>query len=309
MKQINGFTGSVVRDLKNINLNHFFYFNTVAECESLTAAAKALNITQPTLSQQINKLETTLSTPLFLRKGRSIKLNDNGHFLYEYTSKIFESIEEMVANFNYQKYHQKEKTIKIGVSKTSPKLLVTKILNPLFSDEKMGLSICEHTLPTLIDELRRDRLTFFLSEHLGDTSSFGDDIEVKKIFSATYHVVVNVDNPLASMEGPLSKVLNQADYFKFSKTNQIQRRIDRFFLENDVVPIVMGESDDLHTACVITQNKPCFSVLPETIFESYEGLVSIAKLELSEPMSISAFFLADRDKESQVRDLLSKISQ
>ena len=55
-------------------------FLTVLRCGSMTAAAQALYITQPTLSARLQTLEDEVGTPLFVRgKGlRRLELTDAG---------------------------------------------------------------------------------------------------------------------------------------------------------------------------------------------------------------------------------------
>lgn len=53
-------------------------FLVTAEEGSLSAAAKALNMTQPTLGRQVSALEEELGVPLFERVGRGLRLTPNG---------------------------------------------------------------------------------------------------------------------------------------------------------------------------------------------------------------------------------------
>ncbi len=55
------------------------YFQTLAQMQHVTKAAKSLSITQPALSRSIARLENHLGVPLFDRHGRSITLNQYGH--------------------------------------------------------------------------------------------------------------------------------------------------------------------------------------------------------------------------------------
>ncbi len=61
--------------------NHIRAFLVTAEEGSLSAAARALNLTQPTLGRQIATLEETLSVTLFDRVGRRLVLTPIGHDL------------------------------------------------------------------------------------------------------------------------------------------------------------------------------------------------------------------------------------
>ena len=54
------------------------YFITVAQTEHMSRAAEQLNITQPSLSTSIRRLEAELGFPLFDRTGRGIQLNEYG---------------------------------------------------------------------------------------------------------------------------------------------------------------------------------------------------------------------------------------
>ena len=56
-------------------------FVSVADCGSITRAASALHLTQPTISKRIAQLEASLGKPLFNRLGRELPLAEAGHAL------------------------------------------------------------------------------------------------------------------------------------------------------------------------------------------------------------------------------------
>ncbi|KPP93125.1 MAG: LysR family transcriptional regulator [Rhodobacteraceae bacterium HLUCCA08] len=58
-------------------------FLAVAEGGSLSAAARALGLSQPTLGRQVRALEDTLRADLFLRHARGLSLTDTGAALLE----------------------------------------------------------------------------------------------------------------------------------------------------------------------------------------------------------------------------------
>lgn len=53
-----------------MNLRGLRYFLKTAEHGSITRAAAALNMTQPSLTQHLRQLEDYFETPLFMRHGR-----------------------------------------------------------------------------------------------------------------------------------------------------------------------------------------------------------------------------------------------
>lgn len=54
------------------------YFVQIARDESITRAAKALHISQPTLSKQMKDLEAELGVRLFIRSNHSVRLTEDG---------------------------------------------------------------------------------------------------------------------------------------------------------------------------------------------------------------------------------------
>ena len=69
-----------------MNLPQLYYFRKLAEVQHYTEAAKALYITQPSLSDSIASLEKELGVSLFQKKGRNIQLTKYGEEFYQYVS-------------------------------------------------------------------------------------------------------------------------------------------------------------------------------------------------------------------------------
>lgn len=67
-----------------MELRQLRYFVRLAETLNFSEAAKALFVTQSTLSQQIKQLEQELDTQLLLRTSRSVTLTEAGEELLPY---------------------------------------------------------------------------------------------------------------------------------------------------------------------------------------------------------------------------------
>lgn len=66
------------------------YFVTIVQEGNISKAANVLHISQSTLSRQIHELEMDLGTTLFQRGKRTIKLTDDGKFLYSRAQEILQ---------------------------------------------------------------------------------------------------------------------------------------------------------------------------------------------------------------------------
>ncbi len=71
------------------------YFQKVARTGSITQAAQELFVSQPTLSQSLSRLESSLGCPLFVRKpGKRLLLNDAGRLFLEKVERAIAELEE-----------------------------------------------------------------------------------------------------------------------------------------------------------------------------------------------------------------------
>jgi LysR family hydrogen peroxide-inducible transcriptional activator len=77
-----------------MEIHQLRYFVAVAEEGSFSRAATRVRVAQPSLSQQIRKLEAEVGQPLFDRLPRSVVLTEAGHCLIDYARKILSSIDD-----------------------------------------------------------------------------------------------------------------------------------------------------------------------------------------------------------------------
>ena len=63
------------------------YITTVAECKSISAAARRLYISQPALTKQISRLETQLGFKLFDRTKTPLSLTSAGELFVEFADR------------------------------------------------------------------------------------------------------------------------------------------------------------------------------------------------------------------------------
>src|SRR5690606_31489394 len=64
-----------------MTLQQLQYFLAAVRCRSFSAAAEELHIAQPSLSEQIRRLERELGVTLFIRTNRELQLTDAGRIL------------------------------------------------------------------------------------------------------------------------------------------------------------------------------------------------------------------------------------
>jgi LysR family transcriptional regulator, transcription activator of glutamate synthase operon len=77
-----------------MEVHQLAYFESVSRHLHFTRAAEELNVAQPSVSQQIRKLEDELGTPLFHRMKRHVALTEAGTLFLRHTRAILQQLEE-----------------------------------------------------------------------------------------------------------------------------------------------------------------------------------------------------------------------
>jgi DNA-binding transcriptional LysR family regulator len=82
---------------QGIELRHLRYFVTLADAGSFTHAAERIFVAQPTLSQQIRRLEEILGTPLLQRRREGLKLTAAGRVLLDASRTVLALVDHEVS--------------------------------------------------------------------------------------------------------------------------------------------------------------------------------------------------------------------
>jgi len=138
-------------------------FSAVVRAGSFTRAAEHLGITQPSLSQQIQKLEKQVGSPLFERLGRSIRLTAYGEALRQPAADILHQVAEVSSSLNNLQEGVCGK-LRVGVIPTiMPYFIAPRIGGFLSSFPKVDLQLIEDTTPRLVEQLQGGDLDLALS--------------------------------------------------------------------------------------------------------------------------------------------------
>jgi len=80
-----------------VELRHLRYFVAVADAGTFTHAAKRMFIAQPTLSQQIRRLEEMIGTPLLQRRREGVRLTEAGAVLLEESRAVLSLVDHGIS--------------------------------------------------------------------------------------------------------------------------------------------------------------------------------------------------------------------
>ena len=138
-------------------------FSAIVRAGSFTRAAEQLGITQPSLSQQIRKLEKQVGSPLFERLGRSIRLTAYGEALRQPAADILQQVAEARSSLDSLQEGVRGK-LRVGVIPTiMPYFIAPRIGEFLNNFPKVELQLIEDTTPRLVEQLQSGDLDLALS--------------------------------------------------------------------------------------------------------------------------------------------------
>lgn len=107
-----------------MNFTHLKAFYSVAVCNGFTQAAQKLNISQSTLSLQVQSLEKKHSLLLIKRNKRAFELTDEGLVVFEFARKIF----SLADNLSNAIADLKVSRLKIGSTPTLAHYIIPRVI-------------------------------------------------------------------------------------------------------------------------------------------------------------------------------------
>lgn len=147
-----------------LNYHHLFYFWMVAREGSVTAACERLQLAQPTVSAQLQKLQRALKTTLFVRRGRQLELSEAGRLVFQYADEIFSLGRELQSVLAGRPSHRPLR-FAVGITEVLPKLMAFRVLEPVLAlPEPIELVCDEDRLESLLNNLAAHRLDLVLSD-------------------------------------------------------------------------------------------------------------------------------------------------
>lgn len=144
----------------NINLEYYRVFYIVFLCNSITAAAEQLCISQPAVSQAIRQLETALGCRLFSRIPRGVKPTREGEVLFSYVKRGMEALfdgERMLSRIQDLETGE----IRIGASDMTLKFYLLPYLEHFHEQyPKIKIMVSNAPTPETLELLQKGRIDF-----------------------------------------------------------------------------------------------------------------------------------------------------
>ena len=187
-----------------MTLQQLHYAITIAEAGSLNKAAEALYISQPSLTSAMQELEKELGISIFVRSGRGVSLTQDGSEFLLYAREVYGQYETLLDK--YGKSGKRKK--KFGVSTQHYSFAVKAFVELVqhFGQERFEFILNETQTHQIIEDVRNrfsDIGILYISNYNESVLIKvleENDLSFHEIFSASPHVFLRRDHPLACRE-------------------------------------------------------------------------------------------------------------
>lgn len=177
-------------------------FLTVAELGNVSLAADALNVSQPTVSANLKRLEEDYGVTLFLRSSRGVLLTEYGKVLYEHAQGMDRLSKHALAEIHDLKTRRRT-SIRFGCGHVWWPSIAKPAMTTL---EKEGLDVSWHVEICSSLEGIRGLLSGDLSLFLGtrvQRLNAGINLEFEPLFETHDRFFAHARHPLHGSEVPL----------------------------------------------------------------------------------------------------------
>lgn len=176
-----------------MNFRDLEYLLEVSRTLNFTEAAKLCNVSQPSLSHQIKKLETELGTDIFLRKNKKVFLTSFGEFFVAKAKEII-VLQNKIKNEAEASNSSIEGEIKIGGIHTVAPYLFPQIVDKIIKNNfNIDYSLFEQKTVDLIKSIFEDKIDIAILSLPTDENI----LESYPYFDEPFYLAVQKNHPLA----------------------------------------------------------------------------------------------------------------
>jgi DNA-binding transcriptional LysR family regulator len=255
------------------------YFLAVAETGNFSRAAKAVSVTQPTLSAGIAKLERQLGTRLFDRDRQGVALTPAGSRFLSRARRIAAEYELALQDIQHV---PEPSVLRVGVLNTIPTPTIESLLaRHREADSREVLELLDGTERDMVERLDRGRLDIALTAIRPHHARFRPEVLARE----RYLMVLPTGHPLAGSERVEPEAL-AGDRMVVRRHCEALPEIDRFFTARGVRPrFVLKTTSDERVLAVVRAGQG-IGMMPESFADPRVRMVRIADFDLTRDIGI-----------------------
>jgi LysR family hydrogen peroxide-inducible transcriptional activator len=240
-----------------MELHQLRYFVAVAQLENFTRAAQKCFVAQPSLSQQVIKLERECGGPLFDRSGRKVRLTDRGRTLFDRAIEILAAVEGAKRAITED---GDAGQVTVGAIPTIAPYLLPPLLKRFLRDyPKTELTVSENLTEYTIQAcLEGDVDVGVLALPISE-----DQLEIEPLLTEELLLAMAAGHPLATRRRVSMQDVSLERFVLLSETHCLGRQVVSFCKDQSCQPAISCRSAQLLTVQELVAAGNGVSLIPQ----------------------------------------------
>ena len=252
-----------------MNMKQALYFKTIAQYGTITAAAKQLYISQPSLSQTLRQIEDEVGTPLFDRSTSPFHLTYAGErylkaveAMLDIETRLKEEIESIRRDDGG--------CLRLGISVTRAMQVLPDVI-PIFTKAypNVTIELTEAASASLEGLLQKGQIDLALAALEANEANIAYELIEKESIG----ILAGKDSQLAQLVPsgtPISLEMVEKEAFVSLDTSHSSRIIqDRLFRRYNIRPKILLETSSLEVARRVALKSGACMVLPDVYADEF----------------------------------------
>ena len=238
-------------------------FVAAAEEMHFGRAALRLNMTQPTLSRQIQALERALRVELFERANRTVKLTSAGRIFLPEAKRIL-AMTETATNWTRRAWQGEAGVVRLGFVASSAFVDLPDILRQAMKDlPGVQILLKEGTTKAQKDALLSDMIDVAILRPPIDHSKFG----VYRIRTEPFFAALHADDPRTAKSKLTLQDFDRQNYIMYSVegASYSHDMLTGMFDRAGVAPIMVHHLDQNHSILSLVSAGLGAALVPESV--------------------------------------------
>lgn len=285
-----------------MNLREMSYLVAVANLHNFSKAAEHCNVSQPTLSTQIKKMEEWLGVKIFERNNKRVMITEKGQDIIQSAKKILQEVERIkeIAECSHSPFAGK---FRLGAFPTLSTYIFPSIVPQIKKlMPELRLILIEDKTSILIESLHNgeiDAALFALPVH-------DDSFKVKQLFNDRFFLAVPPDHPLAEHTEISVEALTSYRLLLLEEGHCLRDNALEICQQYDIAEEQDFRATGLETLRQMVKAGTGITLMPEVAINKRE--TGIHYIPFTEPTPFRSIGLAYR-KTSTKKEIIQKLEE
>lgn len=290
----------LARELPALDVRQLHYFVTLAEQGSISSAAAALRMAQPSLSENLTRLEKKLGVQLVIRSGRGIILTEAGQLLAQHGREIVAATGRAVDAIRHVGEGARG-PVSIGLPPSLGLLLSVPLAETIQSEyPEVRLRISEGMSGNIAEWVEEERIDLgYVYEVRDNQNLLFQPLLDEKLFLAT--APDNIPDCIR-YDNPAAPTIRAADLPSLplalpASTHGARKVVERFARSAGINLDIVVEIDSLPQLITMATRASAYTILPHAAVIDEVAAGTLRLFEIIEPtMTRTAYLLRKRSR-------------